>query len=92
MGLVDGQAIYLALLQQQQRLRPEQCFRRQVKQLYSSLANAPGCLYVFRKAQGTVQENGRDTPLLQLVDLILHERDKGETTTVKPSNIKAGNW
>ena len=42
--------------------------------------------------EGAVPGRGRDAPGVQVVDLVLHQRDQGEMTSVRPPRYRAGSW
>ena len=76
MRLVYGEAGYLALVEQHQRLRAQQRLGGQVEQLDLPSAHALGRGLIGAVVQRAVQKDGRHVEEAQGVHLILHERNQ----------------
>lgn len=75
-SLVDGQAIHTAIVEHEQRFRPQQCLRRGIEQFDSPGANLLHDDDVAVIGQGAVEIGGRHARLAQLHHLVFHEGDE----------------
>ena len=75
-GLVNGQAVDAAAVEQGQRLRPQQRLRRGVEQLHLAGGHAVANAHVLVIGQGAVEVGCGRAQLAQLHHLVFHQRDE----------------
>jgi hypothetical protein len=92
-GLVDGQAVDAAAVEQGQRLRPYQRLRRGVEQLDLARGHAATDGHVLVVGQGAVEVGRGHAQLAQLHHLVFHQRDERRDDHGQAGEeSSAGNW